>query len=90
MFTYGAEANSAVESATGATANVVTGGIQIDGGFASSAQKGGTTTAGAIRNARRLGAAVDGTVDELVLAVQPIGGSSAIDIEGGIGWREVQ
>lgn len=88
-FTYGNETNSAIQTATGATANTVTGGTIIDGGFASSAQKGGITTADEIHNALRLGADIAGTVDSIVLCVRPVGGSTAIDVEGSITWREI-
>lgn len=88
-FTYANETNSAVQTATGATANTVTGGVSMGGGHGSSAQKGGESNAATIENAIRLGAAIDGTVDEIVLCARPIGGSSAIDIEGSLTWREV-
>lgn len=88
-FTYGNETNSAVQTATGATANTVTGGTIIDGGFASSAQKGGIATAQEIENALRLGADIAGTPDEIVLCVRPVGGSTNLDIEGAITWREI-
>jgi hypothetical protein len=48
------------------------------------------STTGAIQlrleTARRLGAAIDGTVDELVLAVMPL--SNNADIEACLSWRE--
>jgi hypothetical protein len=88
-FTYSNETNSAVQTATGATANTVTGGTIIDGGFAASANKGGSESSN-LENAIRLGAAIDGTVDEIVLCVRPVGGSSNIDIEASIAWRERQ
>ncbi|MHC4644173.1 MAG: hypothetical protein ACYTBJ_01630 [Planctomycetota bacterium] len=88
-FTYAAQTNSGIEAATGATANTVTGGTIIDGAFASSAQKGGITTAQEITNALRLGADIAGTPDEMVLCVRPVGGSTNIDIEGAITWREI-
>jgi hypothetical protein len=87
-FTYGNETNSAVQTATGATANTVTSGTVITGGIASSAQKGGAI-AQSVDNALRLGAKIDGTVDAIVLCVRPIGGSTNIDIEGAVTWREL-
>ena len=87
-FTYTNETNSAVQTATGAVANTVTGGTAIDGGHGSSAQKGGETNADTLENALRLGAAIDGTVDEIVLCVRPIGGSTVVNIEGSLTWRE--
>ena len=90
VFTYGDEANSAVQIATGSLANTVTGGTAIGGGMASSAQKGGTTVSKALENALRLGATIGGTPDEVVLCVRPVGGSTGLDIEGSILRRELQ
>jgi len=91
-FTYNDETNSSVQIATGATANTVTGGSVITGGYLESggnqAGNAGSTGKG-IQNARLLGAAIDGTVDELVLCARPIGGSTAVDIEAGMTWREI-
>jgi len=88
-FTYSNETNSALMSATGATANTVTGGTQLNGDFAASANRGGSS-GGAIDNAIRLGSTIAGVVDEMVLCVRPIGGTTNLDIEGGITWRERQ
>ncbi len=88
-FAYTAETNSAVETATGATANTVTGGTIITGGLSSSAFKGGTAIAQAVENALRLGADISNVVDEIVLCIRPVGGSTDLDIEGTITWREL-
>lgn len=88
-FTYSDETNSSVQTATGATANTVTGGTAIGGGQGSSAQKGGTTEEKDIDNAIKLGAKIDGTVDEIVLCVRPIGGTGGLDIEASLSWREI-
>lgn len=82
-FTYSDETNSAVQTAVGATANTVSGGTQITGGFANSSE----SETLAIPNAIRLGSAIDGTPDELVLAVRPL--SANLDIQGGLTWREL-
>lgn len=87
-FTYGAETNSAIETATGATANTVTGGTVITGGLASTDKFGGLTLSSVIPNALRLGADISNNVDEIVLCVRPIGGDTNLDIEGAITWRE--
>lgn len=90
-FTYGNETNSSLMSATGATANTVTGGTILAGGFGySSASAGGSSgaTRSEIKNSIKLGAAIDGTVDEIVLCWMPNGGTSAHDVEGSITWRE--
>lgn len=87
--TWANEVNSALQTFAGATANTVTGGTISTGGFFSSDKKGGTEGT-AIPNARLLGAAIDGTVDEIVLAVRPVGGSVNADIEAAVTWRETQ
>lgn len=83
-FTYSDVGNSALQAAYGVTANTVSGGDLIDSGFVSSdiQQERGT-----IQNARRLGAAIDGTRDELVLAITPFGAN--LDVHGAINWREI-
>lgn len=88
-FTYADIANSSVQSAAGTTANTVTGGTTVAAGLASSAFKGGSQDRAAIENALRLGAAIDGTRDQIVLCVTPIGGTTNLDIEGLINWREL-
>jgi len=85
--TWGDETNSAIQTFTGATANTVTGGTVIGGGHFASANKGGAE-GNTISSALRLGAAIDNTVDEIVLAVRPIGGSANADVEGSLIWRE--
>lgn len=81
---------SAIQVAYGDTANTVTGGHSIAGGFFASAN-GGTagTTATAIDNAIKLGNAIDGTPDEIVLCVSPLPGSSNADVFGSFTWREL-
>lgn len=91
-FTYSDETNSAVQIATGATANTVTNGTIIDGGYAESGgnQQGAAgSTESVIKNALKLGAAIDGTVDEIVLCVMPVAGSTSVDVEGGFTWQEL-
>ena len=86
-FTYADKANSAVQIAKGVPANTVTGGTVIAGGFASSANKGGSSGA-ALSNAILLGSAIDGTPQEFVFAIRPIS-SSNLDIEASMTWREL-
>ena len=91
-FTYADESRSAVQIARGATANTVTDGYQIAGGFFESGglQSGNAgSTSRNTENALLLGSLIDGTVDEIVLCVKPIGGSSNADVEGVITWREL-
>lgn len=85
--------NSGMQVAAGATANTVTGGYQIDGGYvetgtAASGRAGSAT--GKIENALYLGSNIAGVPDSLVLAVRPIAGSTNIDVEGSIAWRELK
>lgn len=60
------------------------GGIELAG---SGSAKGGRGDRG-INNARRIGSAIDGTVDTLVLCVTPIFGASNIDINASIDLKE--
>lgn len=78
---------SGVQFAKGVTENTITGGELVAGGQAASAQKG-SGVARTLNTARRLGAAIDGTRDVLVLAVRPNGGSMNLDVEGGLTWQE--
>lgn len=91
-FTYGDIANSCLQYATGATANTVTNGTDIVGGFIESGgpavgSSGGTSKA--IENAILLGSTIAGTADTMVLCVRPIGGTADVDIEGSMTWREL-
>lgn len=90
-FTYGDLTNSALQTALGATANTVTGGTKIAGGYLETggAQAGGGSAAGVLVTSLHLGAAIDDTVDEIVLCVRPIGGVEAMDVEGALIWREL-
>lgn len=85
--TWANETNSAIQTFTGATANTVTGGTEIFGGHFSAPNKGGAD-GGDIGNALLLGSDISGTVDEIVLAARPIGGSTNADVEGSLSWRE--
>ena len=89
-FTYGDISNSALQSATGATANTVTGGTAIAGGYAEtgSGNSGGDSADADLKNTLKLGAAIDGTRDEVVLCFRPIGGVSAASVEGSLTVRE--
>jgi len=82
-FTYANVTNSAIMVATGSASNTVTNGTHIDGGYFSTTLP--ITTA--LENALRLGAAIDGTVDEIVLVIRPI--TNNITVEGSLTWREL-
>ena len=91
-FTYVDESRSAVQIARGGSTNTVTNGFKLAGGFFESggAALGSAGSLGSeIDNALLLGSLIDGTVDEMVLCARPIGGSSAVDIEGSLTWREL-
>lgn len=88
-FTYSDKTNSGLQVAIGAAANTVTGGLELAGGFLSSTQRGGSGK-DELDNALRLGSAIDGTRDEIVLCIRPVGGSTNGDYEGSITWRELQ
>ena len=67
-FTYADVANSSLQVAIGVTANTVTGGTILDGGYVT----GNSLAGGDLPNAIRLGSAIDGTPDELVLTITPL------------------
>ena len=83
-FTYSGITNSAIEVATGAASNTVTNGLEIDGGYLSTSFPVTNTAPSDLR----LGAAIDGTVDEIILAVRPL--TNNVTVEGSLTWRELQ
>lgn len=84
-FTFSDITNSAIQAATGATANTVTGGTYLSGGFVASGTRGGGTVSD-LKNLRYIGSAIDGTPDELVLCVRPLGTNA--DIQASITYKE--
>jgi len=89
--TYGNHASSSVETFLGAATNTVTGGTDVAGGYIETGNNssGGASIEGAIHNALQLGVDIAGTADVLALCVRPIGGVSAVSVEGAISWREL-
>lgn len=91
-FTYSDQSLSAVQIAKGATANTVTGGTVIAGGYIES---GGAASGSAgssvseIDNVLTIGSNIDDTRDEIVLCARPIAGSSSVEVEGSLTWREL-
>ena len=85
-FTFGDETDSAIQTAIGITENTITDGIVMSGGF-SVATKDGGIAEGALKNALRLGAKIDGTPDKIVLCVRPL--SINADVQGSLSWREL-
>lgn len=69
-FTYSAVSNSAVETATGATANTVTGGTILASGYSNGND---VLPPLDLQLVRGLGVAIDGTPDEIVIAISPLG-----------------
>ena len=82
-FTYVDQTNSSVQTVLGVTANTITGGTPIAGGWAAAA----SPINDKILNARTLGAAIDGTRDEIVLGVRPLTNNAAI--QSSMTWREL-
>lgn len=89
-FTYADETNSSIQIARGATANEVTNGIDIAGGYFNSSQgnTAGSVSQG-VSSALRLGSTIAGVADEIVLCVKPLTGVSNADVWGSITWREL-
>lgn len=84
-FTYSGITNSACEGAVGVTANTITGGTILYRGFgATKAEIESFNQPDVVR----LGAAIDGTRDTLVLAVRPLGANA--DIQGALNWDELR
>jgi len=86
-FTYNDVPNSAVQIAKGDTAGnpsatTVTLGQVVASGYS----LGNSAETISVPSARKLGAAIDGTVDEIVLCVNPL--ASNLDVYGSFTWRE--
>lgn len=88
-FTYTGEPQSSIQVARGATANTVSGGYRLGGGFLSSGDKAAGDVSTALNNAIRLGSTIAGVRDTIVLCVRPVAGSTNADVEGSITWREL-
>jgi len=91
-FVYADVTNSSIQAIAGTTSNTVTGGTILQGGFlssdaAASGGKGGIETH--IEEAIRLGSAIDGTPDTMVLCWMPNAGTASHGIEGSITIREL-
>ena len=89
---YADKANSAVQIALGATANTVTNGTEMGSGFGGSGGNKdgaqGYLDAG-LKTSRYLGAAIDGSIEQIVLCWMPNGGTAAHAVEGSLVWREL-
>lgn len=82
-FTYADVTNSGLQVATGANTNTVTVGTEIDGGYFTTA----LPVLNSVPNALKIGSAIDGTPDEMVLCVRPI--TANMGVEASITWREL-
>ena len=90
-FTYVNITNSSCQRALGVTANTVTGGTEIGGGYVETGNPshGGDSSSSQLNTALTLGVDYAGTAqDTIVLCVRPIGGVSAATVEGALTWRE--
>lgn len=85
-FTYTELTDSAVEAATGVTANTVTGGITCSGGQVKGSASTGMIDA-PLNTTNRIGASILGVRDEIVLCVRPFGNNASI--HGSLNWREL-
>lgn len=84
-FTYSDLTNSAVQVATGATANTVSDeGTVLASGYASTETQSASEN---LNTALRIGSTIGGTLDELVLCVTPL--SANADIQGALNFREL-
>ncbi len=89
--TFADESNGAVQTGPGNAGNpsnsTATGGTVLAGGFVKAGVSSGSSDVD-IQTAIRLGAAIDGTRDEIYLIARPF--SSNADIAGSLLWREIQ
>lgn len=82
-FAYTALDNSPIEYARGATANTVTGGTVMNGGWSASSNSVGQR----IQNLVSIGSSIARASDQIVLCVRPL--SSNSDIQGSLTWTEL-
>lgn len=82
-FTYANVSNASVQTAKASgSGNTITGGTLLDSGYLNQQ----SSIRDAVQSAINLGAAIDGTRDEIVLCTQPL--TSNTDVYGSITWRE--
>lgn len=82
-FTYANVVNSALQVATGVTANTVTGGTEIGSGYVSKS----SADSSKLETALRMGSTIAGVLDEIVLVATPF--SLNADIIGSLTFREL-
>ncbi len=83
--------NSAIQYFLGAEAHTITGGTNIDSGYVATGAGASASSADddSPDNALRLGSTIAGVQQTIVLCARPINGATAVDVEGGITWREL-
>lgn len=91
---FTAKASSAIEFYVGDGTNTITAGSgqSMDSGFASTSAGAGASApiVAFPENLRKLGSAIDGTQDTIVLCARPINGSATdVIVKGSIIWREL-
>jgi hypothetical protein len=86
-FTYADESDSSVQVARGnaTTAAVITDGTLLIAGYSVSK----SSVNNVVQVARKLGISLDGTKDQIVLGIQPVGGTGALDMFVSIDWVEI-
>ena len=82
-FTYGDVANSNVQTAIGVATNTITNGTVLWSRYVSASSRELNIDANALP---RIGKAIDGTLDTLVLYARPVGGST--NVIGSLNWIE--
>jgi len=82
-FTYSDLADSAIQFATGAGANTVTGGTTLAGGWSASS----SAVSELVNSLYYIGSTIGGTSDEIVLCVRPLALNATI--QGGITIKEI-
>jgi hypothetical protein len=82
------QSNSSLQTFKGVTANTVTNGTLVGGGYVASGKEGGSDSERML-NELILGCAIDGTRDVIVLTARPLGTGASADVVGSVEWREL-
>ena len=84
-------ANSSVQFCLSSNGLTVTGGTVTSGGYGESGNNSSgaaASTGGLVPNALRLGVSIDGVRDTIFFVAKPIAGSTAIQVDASLFWRE--
>jgi len=87
-FTYSDINDADVERAVGDGAVTVTGGYILETGFFSADSRSAGIGGAALVSSRKIGVAIDGTRDQLVLCAQQLSGAGNKTVYGALNWRE--